>query len=771
MVQVQSYGKTNEGRELILAYVSTAQNLSKMEALRKNNLAQAGLLAQAAEDNGLAVVWLSYNVHGNEASSSEAAMNTVYKLVTEHPEYLENLIVLMDPMVNPDGRDRYVNWFNQVQSKPYNQDLDSKEHNEPWPGGRPNHYLFDLNRDWAWLSQVESQQRIAVYNQWLPQVHVDFHEQGIDEPYYFAPAAEPFHEVISDWQRDFQTAIGKNHAKYFDAEGWLYFTRERFDLLYPSYGDTYPTYMGAIGMTYEQGGHTLGGLGVMNREGELLTLKDRLTHHTTTGLSTVEMAHNNAAKLVEEFSKFYKDQSSNYYKTYVLSGKDQDKLRSLTSLLDKHEIRYSYGSSQEVKAYDYDKQSQVKYRINSDDIIISASQPKGKMVKVLFEPKAKLSDSLTYDITAWSLPYAYGIQAYATTSTVKENRMAVSFPMGEFEQSDYGYIQTWTHLDDASFLSELMNQDIVVRFSQKDFGHSGMRFKAGSLIILSGDNKHVEDFHGKLAAAAKKYNRSPKAVNTGFSDSPTDFGSPDVIRINKQKVALLSGEGTSSLSFGEIWHYFETQLHYPITIIDTDYASRIDLKKYDVLILPNGYYGSDMGGMAQKVKDFARSGGTVIAIGNALNSFGKDNGFGHKRKSLDISDAPNLKPYKVQEREGISNLITGAIFQAQLDPSHPLGFGYDSTYFSLKLSGTSYELLDNGMYNVGYFGNASQPVSGFAGARAVENVPNSLFLGVQPYGRGGIVYMVDNPLFRSFWQNGKLFMANAVFMYNSDRVR
>ena len=231
MVQVQSYGKTNEGRELILAYVSTAQNLSKMEAIRKNNLAQAGLLAQAAEDNGLAVVWLSYNVHGNEASSSEAAMNTVYKLITEHPEYLENLIVLMDPMVNPDGRDRYVNWFNQVQSKPYNQDLDSKEHNEPWPGGRPNHYLFDLNRDWAWLSQVESQQRIAVYNQWLPQVHVDFHEQGIDEPYYFAPAAEPFHEVISDWQRDFQTAIGKNHAKYFDAEGWLYFTRERFDLL------------------------------------------------------------------------------------------------------------------------------------------------------------------------------------------------------------------------------------------------------------------------------------------------------------------------------------------------------------------------------------------------------------------------------------------------------------------------------------------------------------------------------------------------------------
>ena len=260
-VQLEKYGETNEHRPLYVAYVSSEKNMSNLEQIRQKNLGQTGLI----EDRGageIAIVWLSYNVHGNEASSTEAAMNTIYLLLTEKKSLLENTLVIIDPCVNPDGRDRYVNWFNQVSTSPYNPDINAKEHQEPWPGGRPNHYLFDLNRDWAWATQVESQLRLNVYNKWMPHVHVDFHEQSMNNPYYFAPAAEPYHQVISRWQRDFQTQIGKNHAKYFDQNGWLYFTKESFDLLYPSYGDTYPTYVGAIGMTYEQAGHGRGGLGV-----------------------------------------------------------------------------------------------------------------------------------------------------------------------------------------------------------------------------------------------------------------------------------------------------------------------------------------------------------------------------------------------------------------------------------------------------------------------------------------------------------------------------
>ena len=304
-VKLEKYGETNERRALMLAYVSSEENMNNLEQIRENNLKSTGILKGTSTSNDIAIVWLSYNVHGNEASSSEAAMLTIYKLLTEKQDYLKNTVVIIDPCINPDGRDRYVNWFNETASSPYNIDQQASEHQEPWPGGRPNHYLFDLNRDWAWATQIESQSRLKVYNKWMPHIHVDFHEQGINEPYYFAPAAEPFHEVISDWQRDFQTQIGKNHAKYFDAEGWLYFTRERFDLLYPSYGDTYPTYMGAIGMTYEQGGHGRAGLGILNDEGDVLTLVDRLTHHTTTGLSTVEIASQNAAQLTTEFEKYF----------------------------------------------------------------------------------------------------------------------------------------------------------------------------------------------------------------------------------------------------------------------------------------------------------------------------------------------------------------------------------------------------------------------------------------------------------------------------------
>ena len=248
MVTYQTYGKTNERRPLTYAIVSSEENLATIETIRTNNLKSIGIESGSANPEK-AIVWLSYNVHGNEASSTEAAMTTLYELITKKQDWLQNTIVIIDPCVNPDGRDRYANWYNQVKATPYNPSQDATEHHEPWPGGRPNHYLFDLNRDWAWASQVETRQRLKVYNQWMPHVHVDFHEQGINEPYYFAPAAEPFHEIITPFQRDFQTQIGKNHAKYFDKEGWLFFTRERFDLLYPSYGDTYPVFMGAIGMT------------------------------------------------------------------------------------------------------------------------------------------------------------------------------------------------------------------------------------------------------------------------------------------------------------------------------------------------------------------------------------------------------------------------------------------------------------------------------------------------------------------------------------------
>ncbi len=769
-VKLEKYGETNEYRPLFVSYISSKENIANLETIRKNNLSQSGII-KGSTVNTKAIVWLSYNVHGNEASSTEAAMLTLYELIKNKKKWLENTVVIMDPCINPDGRDRYVNWFNQVKSTPYTIDQNAKEHMEPWPSGRPNHYLFDLNRDWAWATQVESSQRIAIYNKWLPHIHVDFHEQGINNPYYFAPAAEPFHEVISDWQRNFQTQIGKNHANYFDKEGWLYFTRESFDLLYPSYGDTYPTYMGAIGMTYEQAGHGRAGLGIQTNEGEVLTLKDRAIHHMTTGLSTVEISSKNAILLNSEFKKFF-DNSDLKYKSYVLKNENQDKSNRLKKLLDKHEIRYQSAKKGIAKGYLYSIQDQGKMDLTSSDIIIHTDQPKGKMVKVLFEPKAKLADSLTYDITAWSLPYAHGFDAIASKTKLRSSMTAKESTINNsIVRSAYAYISKWNSLEDAIFLGALLQENIVPRFSEKDFSIEGKSFERGSLIVLRNDNRNAE-FDAKLIAIANKHQRSLTTVTTGFSDSGVDFGSYSVKPINQQKIAVLSGKATSSLSFGEVWHFFESQLNYPITNINAEGFSDVTLQSYDVIILPSGSYRDVLNtSMMTKLKKWMRDGGTLIALGNALSSFADKEGFSLKvKKSEQKDEVDNLTPFADRERKSVADLITGSIFKSTIDTTHPLGFGYQTSYFSLKLSGTSYQYLEKGV-NVGYFDQNTKNVSGYAGSEAIKNVPKSLLLGEKSFGNGSVVYMVDNPLFRSFWENGKLFMANAVFLLNSNTLK
>ncbi|AUC83902.1 zinc carboxypeptidase [Polaribacter sp. ALD11] len=771
-VKLEKYGETNEHRPLYVSYISSEENIINLEKIRKDNLSQTGIIAGNAT-NKKAIVWLSYNVHGNEASSTEAAMLTLYELITSKKAWLENTVVILDPCINPDGRDRYVNWYNQVKSTPFNIDQNAKEHSEPWPSGRPNHYLFDLNRDWAWASQVESQQRIAVYNKWMPHVHVDFHEQGINSPYYFAPAAEPFHEVISDWQRNFQTAIGKNHAEYFDKEGWLYFTKESFDLLYPSYGDTYPTYMGAIGMTYEQAGHGRAGLGINTDEGEVLTLKDRAAHHLTTGLSTVEISSKNAEKLNIEFKKFF-DNSNLNYKSYVLKNENEDKMNRLKKLLDTHEIKYENAKSGTVKGYNYNTQEEDKFDANNTDLVIHTNQPKGKMVKVLFEPNAKLADSLTYDITAWSLPYAHGFKAIASKSKISSTFINDTKTVKNIiDTSAYAYISKWNSLDDATFLGALLQHNIVPRYTEKAFSANGKSFKKGTLIILRNDNRN-SDFDTKIIEIANKHQRSLTPISTGFSEIGVDFGSSSVKPIHKQKIAVVSGKATSSLSFGEVWHFFETQLQYPITNINSTNFGYTDLSKYDVIILPNGYYNAVLNkSTLTKVKKWTRSGGTLIAIGNALKSFANKDGFSLKTKKLEEEEKgkeDNLIPFEDRERKSVANLITGSVFKSTLDNSHPLAFGYGKEYFSLKLSGTSYSYLKEG-YNVGYFDKNAKNISGYAGSKAVKNVPESLLFGEEPMGSGSVIYMVDNPLFRSFWENGKLFVANAVFLLNSNKLK
>ena len=758
-LKLQPYGKTNEGRLLQLAFISSPENLENLESIRKKHLQNSGVVTGAKNDEK-AIVWLSYNVHGNESSSTEASMKTAHALLTLYKDWLEDTIVILDPCINPDGRDRYVNFYNQTKSAPYDPNGFTREHRENWHNGRSNHYMFDLNRDWAWITQVESQQRLKQYNQWLPHIHVDFHEQGINSPYYFAPAAEPLHEIVTDFQKDFQDALGKNHATYFDKEGWFYFTKQRFDILYPSYGDSYPMYLGSIGMTYEQAGGGGAGLGVHNSENIELTLTDRIEHHYTTGISTVEMATKNRSLLIKNYQEFYSD-SNLKYKNFVLDG-HPSKLKALAEFLEQHEIQsYSLEKKSSVKGYDYQRQKTTTTSFSENALVVPTQQVKGKMAQVLLEPQTKLSDSLTYDITAWSLPYAYGLKAVASKESIPTVPIeSKSKEKSSFEANSYGYAFPYKSFSDARFLAALLKENLGIRYNSVPIVNSGKSWERGSIFILKGDNLKNESYLQKLEQLATQYDKVAHRITTGYSSAGPDLGADEIHLIKPPKIAVLRTDNASTYSYGEIWHYFEQQLEYPLMQID---ESRLEsaLGKIDQLIVPNGYYGKwSNSDQSDEIMEWIRKGGRIIALAGALNHFADTEAFKLKKKE-DPDTVTTLVPYGELERTEISEITTGSIFPVTLDKTNSLSFGIDR-YYTLKLNEDAFSLLENGD-NAAYLPSNASPASGFIGYKVSDNQKNSLLFGSESKGRGQIVYLVDNVLFRGFWYSGKMVFANALF--------
>ena len=773
-LKLEKYGETNEGRPLLMAVIASKENMKNIEEIRKNNLRLTGLLKDAPGNiNGPVVVWLSYNVHGNETSSSEVSMKVLYELLsgknTALNEWMKNTVVIIDPCLNPDGRDRYVNWLNQVTGKFPNPDVDAREHDEVWPGGRSNHYNYDLNRDWAWQTQVESQARLVKYQQWMPQIHCDFHEQSPNAPYYFAPAAEPVHEAVTQWQKDFQVTVGKNHARYFDANGWLFFTKQYFDLFYPSYGDTYPLFNGSIGMTYEQGGGGRGGVAVTLKNGDTLTLADRIAHHFSTSISTIEVASANAGKLVTNFKRYFDESNAgknNEYKSYVIKNAASGNIAALKALLKKNEITYGFANSNvSAKGYNYFSLKDESFTVQKNDIVINAAQPKAALLEVLFEPQSKLNDSATYDITAWALPYVYGMQTYASKdnilSTLSEDNPAVNT---SFSNNAYGYIIRLNGINDTKLMSALLDANVKLRFAESAFENDNASYNEGSLLVLRKGN---EDKLDKIVSLFQQFKTEYKNLSSGFSQNGFDAGSDRIHFVKNPKVALLTGEGVSSTGAGEVWHFFEQELNKKITLLNAIDFNNIDFKNYTTIILPDGNYKFlNNKDAAASLKQWINDGGRLIAFENAVKQIAAlDWGIKSKKMPEDKSDTAlgysAIKKYADREKESVTNNIPGAIYKIELDNTHPLGYGYPNFYYTLKLNDNVYEYMKDG-WNVGVI-RKTQPVAGFVGNTIKKNLKDAVLIGELPIGKGSMTFFADDPLFRSFWENGKMLFANAVF--------
>ncbi|MEM8892044.1 MAG: M14 family metallopeptidase, partial [Bacteroidota bacterium] len=734
-VLIKPYGSTNEGRKLLTAIISSEKNMDRLEEIRTDHLKSIGLMEGEAEGK-LPIVYMSYNIHGNETSATEAAIATLYQLVTnDTANWLEDMIVILDPCINPDGRDRYVNWYKQARNKTHNANGSSWEHREPWPGGRYNHYLFDLNRDWAWQTQKESRERAVRYQEWMPHVHIDFHEMGSNSPYFFAPPAKPIHNLITDWQKEFHEALGENHAFYFNREGWLYFTSEVYDLFYPSYGDTWPSFQGAIGLTYEQGGGGRGGLGIEISNGTELKLSDRIAHHYTTSLSTIETAHKNKDRMVDEFVKYFDEAQSNpygEYKAYVIKAdNDPSRLEALKTLLERNQIEYAYpaNAANRLQGYSFMEDENRSFELESNDLVISAYQPRSRLVQALFEPKPEIEDSITYDLTAWAMPFAYGLESYATTSKISLSERAVQKSQGGTSVSGkvYAFIAEWNDISDVALLAALAKEGIKSRFATQPFKLGTKTYDKGSLIITRADNP-VADFTEKVQRIASIQGKIVQVTQNGRVAQGKDFGSRSVRLIGIPKVAIVNGEGTSPTAFGNLWYYFEEDIKYPVDVLNTQYLGGVNLSEYDVLVLPSGSYGR----YKDQILEFVREGGKVIALQRAMgifSRFGKDERgtalssaldvYRKKEAKEEVKEAAAAEPdsklnrYEDQVKEYVSESAPGSVYEVSLDDSHPLAFGLGSKMHLIKQSSSIYPYMDDG-WNVGAYKSA-QAVSGFTG--------------------------------------------------------
>jgi hypothetical protein len=596
---------------------------------------------------------------------------------------------------------------------------------------------------------------------------VDFHEQGYNEPYYFAPAAEPLHVLLTPWQKDFQDQIGKNHAKYFDQNNWLFFTKERFDLLYPSYGDTYPMYNGAIGMTYEQGGISAG-LGVQDKNNDTVTLVGRALHHFTTGMSTVEISAMNHQKLITEFKKYYQNsRAGNHgiYQTYLMTSSSAHKIKAIADVLKKNNIQFgTYTGGNGLKAFDYHTKSEGNYTNEGYTIAVAAAQVHGVLASVLLDPITQVNDSNTYDITAWSLPYAFGVHGFATKEKLAHSN-SFNLPTYTIASTNYGYLIPYNSFSTAKVLAQLLSKHIKVRYAEKAFTTAGRNFEKGTLMVLKTSNS--ANWAADTKAICEAAGVEAVAVSTGYSEKGADFGSPlDKMINHAPKVALLTGEGVSALAAGEVWNYFEQQLNYPITQLTYSMMGRIDLNKYDVVIVPEGQY-RDLNSkpMADKFQAFVKKGGVLIALESAAQQFASNADWGIKMKELPTPSKPtvnDLAKYgeRVQDQLMYSN--PGAIYKVHLDDTHPIGFGTNGIYYDLKQDMTLYEPSSD-LWNVGAIKKDSY-VTGFVGVKAKSAIQEGVVIGVKEMGAGKFVFMADDPIFRNFWEAGKLILANAVFL-------
>jgi hypothetical protein len=777
MVRVERYGTTPEGRPLIQVTIARPDHLSRLDEILDRNRLLADPATPAARGREIAatnpaVVWFSYGVHGNESSASEAALWTAWDLVRGAPDVagvLDSAVVVIDPVANPDGRDRYVNWFRQAQGAVPNPDPESREHWEPWPGGRFNHYLFDLNRDWSWATQPETRARLATWDRWTPQVHVDFHEMSFTSNYFFFPAARPINPMYPPHILEWGAYFGAANARAFDEHGWTYFTGEAFDLFYPGYGDSWPSLLGAIGMTYEMAGSGRAGLAVRRPDGQILTLAQRATQHRTAGNATLRATAARRAALLSDFLHFHQTMGEGL-NDVILVPSSPDRARALLDLLQRQGIRVE----QATRSFRADGTPHHGFARRGEfpagSYLVRARQPRGRLAITLLQPETVLDATYSYDISAWSLPFAFGIEAHSLRRTPDAGWTAaqpVTRPAAVAPDARSVGMLALPGLDAWPAVIRYLKDGGRVRVLNRPFAIEGRDWPAGTLFF---PREGIDNFPEKVRTAGVHEIAVP--VATGRATRGHDLGTGTSYNLELPQVALVGGTGTSATALGAHWFFLEQTLRIPFVMLPPERVGAANLADFDVVILPDMARTTIDERGRTALKTWLEHGGTLIATGSAARGIGADIAGVKLRETPKPPEGARLeralRGREARQLERWEDQVPGTILSVQLDSAHPLAFGAGidgnpGRLFVLHSGAQVFE-PDTAFESVGFFDAELERVSGVIARRSLDHLEQGSWLIMKRMNAGRAILFIDDPVFRHFWYATFQPYANAILV-------
>jgi Zinc carboxypeptidase len=770
-VSVQVIGQTYELRPQLIVMISSGKNISQLPAIQKDRQQLVNLGSAPPDAAQMPVlVQLGANVHGNEASGGEAMILAAYFYAAcEDPEVLRQLdqmVLFIEPMLNPDGRERFVSWVNQNKGNPLVSDGNDREHNETWPGGRTNHYWFDLNRDWYLAVHRESQNRLRFYHQWLPNVVTDQHEMGTNATFFFEPSKENAENPLVPQfvYKNLNTKFAQYYEQALNEIGSLYYTKESFDNLYPGYGSSYPDMQGGIGILFEQASSR----GVLqdSQHGPLgfaFTVRNQLL----CALATCRAAVDERLELLKFqrtfFASSFSEAAKNPIQGFVVghSG-DAHRLRRFAQTLLLHQIE-CYQIGEDVR-----NEGQVFQKGKA--LFVPLAQPQYRLVRSMFDRPTKFADSLFYDASAWNMPLAFGLaHAEVKTAPSRGARIGADFltpSQPDLKPSNYAYLIDYSDFMASQALYFLLKNQVLVKVATKPFTIANQSFGRGTLLVpAQGQGSNAAALHTLLQQTARQTGVTITPLNSGFSQAGVDLGSNYFVKVNKPEALLVVGNGVSAYEAGEVWYWLDTHVQMPITKVDNGAMARLNLSKYNVVVLVSGQYDK---ALAPKIKQWVANGGTLITLKTASDWAIRQEIVREKLRVLPRADSTaaarkiRLNYEDASAYEG-ARATGGAIFEADLDLTNPIGYGYSDRKLALYRNNNTLIEPSASAYNTVVQYSAKPWLVGYVHPQTLAKIAQSAAVVVAPEGAGRSVLFADNPNFRGIWYGTSKMFLNALF--------